>query len=358
MTNSPKDFDFAVYALTLPGLRVAEKIARGLPARLCLSERLKGETELEARAFSGISAFLGENFRAYKGHVAVAATGLVVRAVAPFLGSKKDDPAVVSLGQDGKHVISLLSGHLGGGNELAKRVALITSGVPVINTATDIAEKPAVETVARDLGLAIENFAALAPVSRELVEGSKIPVWDPGDWLMPSLAPWKDSFARLEDPGDFPGSGGKPPSPFIYADYVVRELPPGALVMRPRVLVAGMGCHRGIEFSELKSFVDEVFGEASLSPLSLAVIATAEIRGSESAIVKLSEAMDCPLAIQSMTALAEVETPNPSDTVFERIGVFSVCEAAARLASRMGRLTVPKKKSKKATLAIAIMNCS
>jgi cobalamin biosynthesis protein CbiG len=350
---------YAVYALTLPGLRVAETVSQGIGADLFATERLVSKTDGPCQGFTSLCGKLKETFPLYEGHVIVAATGLVVRAIAPHLKDTKSDPAVVTLGQDGLYVISLLSGHLGGGNELAKKVALATGGTPVVNTATDIANKPAMEVVAKDLGLIIEDFGPLAPVSRELSEGSKVPLWDPGAWLSPHLLPWKDYFPLLERPEDFPGgSGGAPPLPFIYVDYRLRELSSQALVIRPPALAIGMGCHKGVDYETLRSLVDEVFQEEGFSTLSIAVIATAEIRGGEEAINLLAKRLGRPLAVKSMDALSEVETPNPSETVFNRIGVFSVCEAAATLASKMGPLLTPKRKNPKATLAIALMNSS
>jgi cobalt-precorrin 5A hydrolase len=350
---------YAVYALTLPGLRVAESVSKGLGADLFATDRLISKTEIPSQGFSSLCGKLKETFPLYEGHIIVAATGLVVRAIAPHIKDKKTDPAVVTLGQDGKFVISLLSGHLGGGNELAKKTALITGGTPVVNTATDIAHKPAMEVVARDLGLIIEDFGALAPVSRELSEGSKVPLWDPGAWLSPRLLPWEEDFPILTKVEDFPGgSGGSPPLPFIYVDYKVRELPPYALVIRPPALSIGMGCHKGVDYETLRSLVDQVFYEEGFSPLSIAVVATAEIRGGEAAINELAKKLGRPLAVKSMDALSAVETPNPSQTVYNRIGVFSVCEAAAVLAAKMGPILTPKRKNPKATLAVALMNSS
>jgi cobalamin biosynthesis protein CbiG len=136
----------------------------------------------------------------------------------------------------------------------------------------------------------------------------------------------------------------------------MRELPPDALIMRPPALAVGMGCHHSVELEDLKSLLDSSLAEFNLSPLSISVISTAEIRGSEPSLVELARILDKPLVIQPMIELSGVQIPNPSDKVFERIGVFSVCEAASLLAAKMGPLLVPKRKNKKATCAIALMN--
>ncbi|MDR2459295.1 MAG: cobalamin biosynthesis protein [Deltaproteobacteria bacterium] len=360
MSSAQRDKEkLAVYALTMPGRLVAEKIVQGLGAELFLTERLSVQSQLPNKTMKGICGKLSETWDNYSGHIIIAATGLVVRAICPYIKDKKSDPAVVTLGQDGRYVISLLSGHLGGGNELAKKVALVTGGIPIINTATDIASKPAMEVLARDLGLIIEDFGPLAAVSRELSEGAKVPVYDPHGFLLPHLTAWEESFPPLESTEELLSISQEDKQvPFIYVDYIVRPLAPGALVIRPPALAVGMGCHHSVELNDLKSLLFDTLGEFNLSPLSLSVISTAEIRGSEPAILELSRVLDRPLVVQPMDSLAEVETPNPSDTVFKRIGVFSVCEAAAQLAARMGPILVPKRKNKKATCAIALMNYS
>jgi cobalt-precorrin 5A hydrolase len=300
---------------------------------------------------------ISRTFGLYRGHVAVAATGLVVRAIAPHLADKKTDPAVVSLGQDGRYAVSLLSGHLGGGNDLARAVAELTGGTAVINTATDIESKPSLEVLARDCHLAIEDFSRLPPVSRVLSEGGKVPLYDPDNFLAPRLAEWRRFFPPIAEACAFDGAApGHPRTPSLYVDYRLRPFPREALVMRPPALALGVGCHRHLDVEDLTSLVDRVLADNRLSPLSLALISTAEIRAGEPALLELARRYSRPLVVQSMEALAAVQTPNPSDKVFEKIGVFSVCEAAARLAARMGPLLVPKQKNSKATCALALMS--
>lgn len=352
--DGPAGKGFAVYALTLPGLRVAEAIAKGLPAELHLPERLSGKTGMVSTAFGSLAPHLREAFGKYRGHVLVAATGLVVREIAPLLRDKTTDPAVVTLGQDGRHVISLLSGHLGGGNELAEKVAAITGGIAVINTATDIAGAPALEMVARDLGLHILDPGPLAAVSRELSEGAKVPLYDPLGVLAEALGPWEGRFPRIPEGGAF--GGGAPAGPSVYVDYRAGDFPKNALVLIPKALALGVGCHKGIAFATLWDFVSEVFARECLYAQAVSVVATADIRREEPAILGLAGSLGSPLAAYGKEELAGVRPPNPSDTVLRRIGVPSVCEAAAMLAAKTGTLLVPKQKNRVATMAVARMS--
>ena len=112
-----------------------------------------------------------ETFPLYRQHVFIAAAGIVVRAIAPHLRSKRVDPAVVALDQRGKHVVSLLSGHLGGANRLAEEVAAITGGVPVVTTATDTEGVVSIDLLAEEKGLVLSNPEAVKGVNMALLQG-------------------------------------------------------------------------------------------------------------------------------------------------------------------------------------------
>ncbi len=114
----------AIYALTRKGLKLAEKLASDFGGTVYASTRF---TEgRDARPFDSLPKLVSETFAQFDGHVFVAAAGIVVRCIAPYLQSKETDPAVVCLDQEGRFAVSLLSGHLGGGNELAARCANIS----------------------------------------------------------------------------------------------------------------------------------------------------------------------------------------------------------------------------------------
>ncbi len=349
--STPPEAIWAVYALTRRGAELARRVARGLRggAVLWLPRRLAADHGEAARYFDSLGEALADDFSRRRGHVIVGATGMVVRLIAPLLVSKKTDPAVVVLPQDGRFAISLLSGHLGGGNLLALQVAELVGGQAVISTATDVEGLPALEMLARDLGLAIEDFSKLPAVARRLVDGSPVPVHDPDGFLAPHLAPWADHFRILDQPPP-PDAG-----PHIRVDYRLEPAPgPEALVLRPPAFALGLGCHRGIDRAEVEEIIDRSLGQAGLARASAAALATVETRSDEPAFLELSRIMDRPLIIYTKEELSRVATPNPSGKVLERIGVPSVCEAAAMLAARTDRLIISKQKSGRATLAAAL----
>lgn len=344
----------AVYALTRRGAQVARSIVRGLTGRgravLFLPRRLQPDFGEEAEYFDSSAQALADNFHKFSGHIVVGATGLVVRHLAPLIKSKKEDPAVVVLPQDGRFAVSLLSGHLGGANLLAEETARLTGGRAVISTATDVEGLPALEMLAREHQFEIEDFSRLPAVSRRLVEGEKVPVYDPDGYLKPHLAPWAEHF-EFSDKAPGPDSG-----PHILVSFRLdTETSPEALVLRPPALALGLGCHVGIERTELEEFICLCLKKAGLSLQSVALLSTVEIRAEEPALLEFSRSINRPLIIHSRAELSRVETPNPSAKVLERIGVPSVCEAAAMLAARTDCLEIKKQKNSRATLAVALI---
>ncbi|MCL2028915.1 MAG: cobalamin biosynthesis protein [Deltaproteobacteria bacterium] len=337
----------AVYALTRKGAALARSLAKRLAAAgydpaLVLPRRLADEFG-PAQYFETLGQALASRFHSLSGHVVVAATGLTVRIIAPLLKSKTSDPAVVVLPQDGRFAISLLSGHLGGGNRLAEMAARAVGGQAVISTATDIEDRPALEVLARDHGLAFEDLSNLAYFSRCLVEGDRVRISDPGGFLAPHLSPWPDSF-------DF----DNPASPRVLVDYRLGGDGPLDLVLRPRALFLGLGCHRGVDQAELEEFIGRELAGHGLAKAAIAALATVETRIREPALLSLCRENDWPLLAFDKAELGRIKTPNPSETVNKNIGVASVCEAAALLAARTDRLVMTKTKSRRATLAAAL----
>ena len=339
----------AVFALTRQGAALARRLARGLAEdgyapTLGLPRRLADEFGPEI-CFETLGEALASHFNAFAGHVVVAATGLTVRLIAPLLKSKTSDPAVVVLTQDGRFAISLLSGHLGGGNQLASAAARALGGQAIISTATDLEGRPALEILARDHGLAVEDLSRLAYFSRLLVEGDKVGISDPEGFLTPHLDPWPDSFDFCRDHG---------PSPRVVVDYRLGQTGPLDLVLRPRFIFLGLGCHRGVDLAELEELIARELIRHQLALGAVAALATIDTRAEEPALAELCRKNNWALMTFSKDELGRVKTPNPSETVNRNIGVASVCEAAALLAARTDRLIISKVKSPRATLAAAL----
>jgi cobalt-precorrin 5A hydrolase len=274
-----------------------------------------------------------------------------VRAIAPVLKDKTVDPAVVVVDDCGRFAVSLISGHIGGANRLALRVAKVLGAAPVITTATDTNQKPAIDVLAVDLGLAIENPECIKAVNMALLTGDPIFLHDPYGWLTHHLAGGAVSAKEdmlLHKP-DMSSAG-------VWVDDVLGGEPSHALVLRPPSLVAGIGCNRHTPKEEIRAKLMEVLELSSLSHRSLHAIASIDLKSDEAGLCALAADLDLPLQFFTKDQLAAVDNvPTPSDTVAKHVGVPSVCEAAALLASQNGRLIVPKQSTRNVTIAIARM---
>ncbi len=339
-----------VAALTERGARLARRIAQGLarPARLRLPERIAA-MEPGALPFTRLAEAARDAFHESRDLVCVMACGIVVRGISHLLQGKDRDPAVVVLDEEGRFAVSLLSGHMGGANLLAREVASITGGTPVITTATDTRGLPAFDILAQETGCRIENLAAVRSIHSALLEGRTVQVVDPVGVLCPRLAAHQDLFAFFDEIPE----GGTGSQPTVYAGESPKHLPSDWLVLRPRTLVLGIGCNRGTGAQEILDLIHEVLDEADLSPLSVSLLASVSEKQDEPGILEAAQGLHAEIMWFPAVTLTAMSVPNPSETVRRHLGTPSVAEAAALAASRASRLLVPKRKAKNVTMAVA-----
>ena len=280
----------------------------------------------------------------------VAATGIVVRLAAGLLRDKTTDPAVVVVDQEGRYAISLVGGHLGGANDLAGHVAGILGGQAVITTATDGAGKPSLEMAAQEAGMVVENLKALSRISRGLLEGETVRVYDPDHRLRPALEAWEGLFDFLSEPPD-PADG----THLVWVGYQDVAWPATWLLIRPLVLAVGLGCNRGTALEELEGLMEESFTRCwSINEINQCFSQHCRQTGRTGvggAGRKTGKKKSC---FFPWTNCPEWRRPIRPKTVKKHMGVGSVCEAAALLAAKSRRLLVTKQKSANATLAVAL----
>ena len=336
----------AIWAITPNGAGLARAMAARIDhSTLFLPQKLATAGD-GAIHFERLTPILQERFTHFSDHVFVMATGIVVRTIATRLGHKTTDPAVVVCDEAGRFAISLVSGHIGGANALARQVARITGGQAVITTATDVNQVPAIDLIAVENGLAIENPSAIKSVNMALITGDPIGVHDPFG-LVTALLPTHQC-----DP--CPAAALDDRRAGIFVDHMRLDLPPPVLILRPASLVAGVGCNRGTDVAEIRGLLEETLTEGGLAMASLRALATVDLKADESGLLALAESLNLPLKLFSRDQLGQVtKVPTPSAMVRKHIGVESVCEAAALLATHQGRLLVPKRKTANVTVAIA-----
>lgn len=332
----------ALYVLSRSALDLSRTLGRELCADVFAPIRFAEEGMV---GFDSLPEQVGRNFTRYSGHVFIAATGIAVRAIAPHLRSKDVDPAVVSMDPQGANVVSLVSGHLGGANQLARQCAAITGGRAIITTATDCAGVPSLDMLAQERGLRIGDPDAIKDVNAALLEGRPVQVFDPLGSLGP-LDP--EAFVRSDTPN--PWREGEPG---VRVHWTVSPKRPGLVRLYAPILSVGVGCRRGTPAREIHDFVLRVLTENGLAVESVAAMGSADIKKDEVGLQEAARKLGLPLEFFDADTLKTVDAPNPSAMVERHVGTPGVSEAAALLLSAPGELIVPKQKTSRVTVAVA-----
>jgi cobalt-precorrin 5A hydrolase len=227
-------------------------------------------------------------------------------------------------------------------------VAKVLGGNAVITTATDVHGLPALDVLAVAHGLSIDNLAGVRLIQMALLEGRPVRLVDPEEFLSGELSAYPELFS-LEPDLDRALTG---PGPTVYVGFRERDWPPEWLRLRPRNLVAGMGCHKGLPAEELLTFIKHTFEEEKLSLQSLKALATIEAKKDEPGLRMAARSLGVEFLWFTATELKDIPVPNPSPRVARHMQVASVSEAAALKAGGV-ELVVAKQKSPNATLAVA-----
>jgi cobalt-precorrin 5A hydrolase len=342
----------AIIAITGNGARIGASLRRGIAdSRLFVIEK---HATGDAHPFSnGVQALVDRLWPDYGGFVFIMATGIVVRTIAPLLQAKDRDPAVVVMDDAGRFAVSLLSGHIGGANALAKRCAELTGSIPVITTATDANDLPSFDMLAKEHGWLIDDLSRVKVLNALLLEGKEIAVVDRSDAVRKYCA-GKGVLTFHEDFDAAVASGAS-------GELFVTNRVPGArqytahtLVLRPVNLCLGIGCNRGTSAEEIEQVVLSNLQRLALSPKSVKCMASARAKDDEDGLLEFAEKTAIPILFFDNEALNDVEVPSPpSAHAFAAIGAKGVAEPAALLASEGGTLLLKKIKDGNVTLAIA-----
>ena len=272
------------------------------------------------------------------GIVAFMAAGIAVRLAAPLLEGKDLDPGLVCVDDAGRFAVALAGGHSGGGNRLAARVAGALGATPVVTTASDALGHPALDDLGADLGFRIEAGSDLAAVGAAVAAGERVTLVADQRWPLPPM------------PAAVVGAREARAPCLLISDRLV-ESPRPAVVYRPPSLVVGVGCSSGAPAAEILELIDQALAEAGLAPASVATLASVNAKRREPGLAEAARERGWPLRFHPSDQLAAVPVPNPSTVVARAVGTASVAEAAA-LADG-AELVLPKRKSARATVAVA-----
>ncbi len=292
----------------------------------------------------------------YDAFIFIGAMGICVRTIAPFIKDKHEDPAVVCIDSLGLHVISVLSGHIGGANDLTRKIAGILGAREVITTQSDNAGLWALDTFEQrfdwpvasdiyDMQDCIFAFVNRKPTAL-LLEAR-----DEGTDYLEATKPEHVTIIH-----DISEADPKKFKLVIIVSPYIRFVPKGMLELHfvPMVGTIGFGlAHHPDDYISIYDEIDEAFAERGILPCAHKYC-TIDVKEDEEFCTMLKEEYDQEVVFYTAEELAQVDVPHPSDTVAKHVGTPSVCEAAAILGSNNGKLIIPKVKGKNWTAALAI----
>ena len=339
----------SVIAITPGGRRLALEIGGAcgftvwLPKALC-------EPEDDAHSFTVLRELICRRFQTDEALVLIMACGIAIRILAPLLRNKQSDPAVVVMDEAGRFAISLLSGHWGGANALAERLAQTVGALPVITTATDAKGLYAVDLFAREIGVKPEPFSLIKTFNAAMLRGEKIAVFTD---LPAGQLPCGNGLLF------FPFSRFAVGEQFSYRALLTNRLKiPGAgegdLFLRPPNLFLGVGCRRGTLAVQILTAIASVLERFNLAAASVAALASIDCKRQEEGLRLAAQELGLPVSFYKPEQIKRVSVScQQSAFVLKAMGVGAVCEPTAILAASGGRLLVSKQIMNGVTVAVA-----
>lgn len=315
--------------LNAAGRNVAEKIA----------------AELKDYKTTLIKDFDEDMFFNSQALIFVGALGVCIRMIAPFIKDKHTDPAVVCADSIGRNVIAVLSGHIGGANEICSEVAHILGANPIITTQSDNTGYWALDTLSKRFGWICDaDHEAMNRAISTLVNGEPVAllldIRDNGTDMMEGSLPKNVKLIKcIEEAEDCKMIIAV--TPYIYhSDHFI-------LYFRPRVLNLGIGCRRNCSPYGVADYIERTLKDNNIAHSAINTVATIDIKKDEAVVAELAKWKNIQFCnIYTPDELKDIRVPNPSEKVREVTGVAGVAESCALKASDGGKLILEKQKAK------------
>lgn len=299
-----------------------------------------------------LSEWTGAQMAAHRTLVFIGACGIAVRAIAPWITDKLHDSPVIVMDEQGQHVIPLLSGHVGGANELALRLSEAIGAIPVITTATDLHSSFAVDLFAKKNDLWIYNKEGIAKVSAKVLAGSEITMCVRTGHLE-TCENLQDGIRLCEYPPEEPVDVLVTENHSV-SDTVERDSLKAQLILHPKKYVLGVGCKKETDSAKLEDYLQSILEQQGISIEEIAALASIDVKKDEAGLLKFSEKHRIPFRTYSAQKLQAVPGEfHGSAFVKNTVGVDNVCERAAICAAGDGgRLMLAKQANDGMTVAI------
>ena len=345
----------SILVITKNGVKIGENLKRLFPDwDVYAPSKLMNESAGITWYSEPTTEKIVELFKNNNALICVFSLGAVIRLISPYLKDKKTDPAVLVIDDKTNFVISVLSGHIGGANELTEEIAEKIGALPVITTAADVNKTIAVDLVGREYDWKIDDDSTVTKISAYMVNEEPIGVFQEAgkkNWYkkLPKNVVIYNNIEELKK------SNSK--SYLIITDKIIDNLKKESVIYRPPSLVVGIGLHWDTTKEIIKEGIEDCMKKFNLSPKSIAKLVSIKKPQDVQGLIELGIEMNLPVEYVNREDLAEITAPNPSETVKKYEGTASVSEAAAIKISK-GELIVEKQKfPPNLTIAIArIMN--
>lgn len=318
----------ALISFGIDGWQLAKRLQKQLSEAGEEAEAWVKSQYIEESIAESLGQWTERQFRQRDAVIFIGACGIAVRAIAPFIKSKAADPAVLVVDESGKYVISLLSGHLGGANELTLSISRLLAAIPVITTATDGKGRWAVDLFAKENDCEIKDAKKIKIISAGILAAEKIGFFS----RFPYQRPLPAGLYEIEENGGRPAgiASGVVVSPFVYDDAIFFQ----TLRAIPRCAYLGIGCKKGISKEMIEITVTEALEKAGLDREAICGAATIDLKKEERALLDYCREKELPLKVYTADQLKQAPGEYCGSAFVKEItGVDNVCERSAFLAA-------------------------
>lgn len=295
-----------------------------------------------------LKEFIPEIFREYDYIIFIMATGIVVRTIAPLISSKFSDPAILVSDENGKNIISLLSGHIGGANEMTLYISNLLCSNPVITTGTDVNNKSSLDMIAKKLNAHIYDFRnKVLKINSMLVNDEVVNLYIEGDYNVDTRGfniCKRDEINNLDE------------VVVISNKESLNLINNNILKVVPRDIVIGIGCKKNTDKEYMINSLSDFLHKQNIDINSIKEIGSIDIKKNEDALINLSTYLNVTFKTFTAEEISKVENLyEKSEWVKQNVGVYSVAEPVAHLLSN-GNLIVKKHKYNGITYSIGRIN--
>ncbi|WP_243240056.1 cobalt-precorrin 5A hydrolase [Romboutsia sp. 1001285H_161024_C4] len=304
-------------------------------------------------------------FEEYQYIVFIMATGIVVRVIAPYINSKFSDPAILVSDEKGQNIISLLSGHMGGANEMTSHISELIGANPVITTATDVNKKSSLDMIAKKLDAYIEDFREnVKDVNAMLVNNQEVGLYIDGNYEIDTrgfkiLTNFEDvdsteKIVIISSKNNFIDYYIENKKENELDEQMLRKKCSEGNIIKvvPKEIVIGIGCRRNTESSLLQESLNNLLHQYNIDINSIKEIGSIDVKSDEKAIIDLASSLSVPFKTFSVDEISKVDHLfEKSEFVKKNVGVYCVSEPVAYLLSE-GNLIIEKHKYKGITISV------